>query len=331
MLEIEIVECNIIEGGIEVFARAWRDGVQIGFGNDGTVDIERFRIFNPPIMVEDPNGTHERVVESKIDGSISSVFYREDPEQALLQTLSDTIIAVGKTGTNIIAGKVGNTVSTLYPAAGANSPVDGYTGYSPSTTTFSSLIAGNTATDFSATAGSADCIIRTSTTSNQFNRLYKAHFCFDTSVVGTDEISSAILSVYSNTGNSNSNLSQSVVIVSTSLASTDDIAAGDLDATGTTALSGTVSGATWDGSAQYHDFTLNASGLSAINKTGISQFAMVFEDVRSGTFTGTWGSNVTAASQGYSADTAGTTNDPKLVVTHAAVASAFTPRVSFIM
>ena len=35
MLEIEIVESNIIDGGVEVFARAWRDGKQIGFGNEG--------------------------------------------------------------------------------------------------------------------------------------------------------------------------------------------------------------------------------------------------------------------------------------------------------
>src|SRR3990167_1069334 len=28
-----------------------------GFGADGSVEIERFRIYNPPILVDDPNGT----------------------------------------------------------------------------------------------------------------------------------------------------------------------------------------------------------------------------------------------------------------------------------
>ena len=56
MLEIEIVKTNLIEGGIEVFARAWRDGNQIGFGADGSVDVERFKVFNPPILVLDEQG-----------------------------------------------------------------------------------------------------------------------------------------------------------------------------------------------------------------------------------------------------------------------------------
>ena len=46
-----------IEGGIQIFAQAWNlDGTQVGFGKDGTVDIERFQIINPPILVPDENG-----------------------------------------------------------------------------------------------------------------------------------------------------------------------------------------------------------------------------------------------------------------------------------
>src|SRR3989344_2016473 len=50
----EIQSVQKIEGGIEILARAWKDGKQLGFGKDGSVEIERFKIFNPPILVDDP-------------------------------------------------------------------------------------------------------------------------------------------------------------------------------------------------------------------------------------------------------------------------------------
>src|SRR3990167_7351815 len=55
--DIEVVETKAIEGGVEVFARAWTpDGKQVGFGKDGSVDLERFVFINPPILVVDPLG-----------------------------------------------------------------------------------------------------------------------------------------------------------------------------------------------------------------------------------------------------------------------------------
>ncbi len=80
-----------IDGGVQVFARAWdANDRQIGFGKDGTVDIERFRIFNPPILVSDPKGdiVHEFINE---DGEVFRQNYREDAYGALLQVLAHTI------------------------------------------------------------------------------------------------------------------------------------------------------------------------------------------------------------------------------------------------
>ena len=52
--DIEVVSMEAIDGGVAVFARAWdKSGQQIGFGKQGTVDIERFLIYNPPILVPD--------------------------------------------------------------------------------------------------------------------------------------------------------------------------------------------------------------------------------------------------------------------------------------
>ena len=53
---IEIVDIKPIENGLELFARVSQGGKQIGFGKDGTVDVERFRLINPPTIVPDLNG-----------------------------------------------------------------------------------------------------------------------------------------------------------------------------------------------------------------------------------------------------------------------------------
>ena len=49
---------------------------------------------------------------------------REDPEQALQESLAHTINVVAKPDTNIVTGKVGRTTSTFYSSAG-----DGFIGY----------------------------------------------------------------------------------------------------------------------------------------------------------------------------------------------------------
>src|SRR5262249_51876260 len=94
---------------------------------DGSIDIERFRIFNPPILVEDPNGDINQEWTDD-DGAHHTRHLREDAKEALLQSLEQTI-AVKKdqyTAENLEPGKIGNTTDTFYPAAGSNSPVDGY-------------------------------------------------------------------------------------------------------------------------------------------------------------------------------------------------------------
>ena len=56
-LRIKVDSIAKIHGGIELYARAWKDNEPLGFGADGSVEIERFKIYNPPILVEDPNGS----------------------------------------------------------------------------------------------------------------------------------------------------------------------------------------------------------------------------------------------------------------------------------
>lgn len=115
--DIEVVSMNAIEGGVEVFARAWDANSQIGFGKDGSVDIERFIIINPPILV--PDGTQTLTEDS--DGNPRLVNnYKEDLEAALLQSLASTIeVKKERFGSDKIQPlKEGHTTTTVYASSG---------------------------------------------------------------------------------------------------------------------------------------------------------------------------------------------------------------------
>ena len=121
-----------IDGGVQVFARAWDANGQIGFGSDGTVEIERFIIINPPILVPDENGDIERTTTDSLTGQTWTFTYREDPQEALLQSLEHIIeVKQQKFGDEkIVADKVGNTTTTIYPDAHPESTsVDGYAAF----------------------------------------------------------------------------------------------------------------------------------------------------------------------------------------------------------
>src|SRR3990167_9197591 len=90
--DIEVVKTRAIPNGVEIFARAWNpDGTQIGFGPDGTIDVERFVFINPPILVSDPNGDIVREWNDINTGLPKQRKLREDPTQAILNSLSHTI------------------------------------------------------------------------------------------------------------------------------------------------------------------------------------------------------------------------------------------------
>jgi len=124
-LVIDVEGIEQIDGGIQIFARAWKGTEQLGFGADGSVEIERFRIFNPPIMV--PDGTKSTTTIH--DHTFEVDNFTENPLEAVRQSLAHTISIVGQEGTAITEGKVGNTTSTFYPNANPESTsVDGRIG-----------------------------------------------------------------------------------------------------------------------------------------------------------------------------------------------------------
>jgi RHS repeat-associated protein len=319
-IRVEIEKIEKIDGGVQIFARAWKGDEQLGFGKDGSVEIERFRIFNPPILVEDPNGT---IVREWVDPDTNTTkrrTLREDPVTAIRNDLAHTISIVGKEGTAIVAGKIGNTTDILRPDAGhggSNTSVDGRIVISAQA---------SFAAAHDATAGSY--LETDDTGSVQFGQLYRngggqyqigrGFFLFDSSAIGGDTVDSATLSLYAagyedavNDGN------DFLSVVAGSPASNNDLVVEDYDQVGTTEMHDTGERKDFTGrSAGWLDFSLNGAGRAAV-VNGISKFATrEGHDLLNAGYSGEPSAQTEV--DGYYADKdgAGTTYDPKLVVEH---------------
>ena len=318
-IKVEIQSLEKIEDGIEIFARAWKGGKQLGFGRDGTVDLERFHIINPPILVPDVNGI---IIRSYTDdkGNVKTRKLREDPLQATRTSLIQTIKLVGKEDTQIVPGSVGNTTTTVYPDADPETTsVDGRALRNVASETFATIRAGagNDSSDVAVDTNSA--YLSASGTTDQYAILIRGIFLFDTSSIpDTDSIDSATFSVW---GTSKTNgfttIDNTLHLCASTPASNTAIVNADYGQLGTTSF-GSVTFANFDGTnTVYTNVTVNATGLSDISKTGITKFG-----VRTGTditnTAPTWVSAAILTFQMIHADTAGTTSDPKLVVVHTA-------------
>ncbi len=318
---IEIIDMQIIPGGIQVFAKAWdAEDSPIGFGIDGTVEIERFRIFNPPILVDDPTGDIIRTTTDHERG-ITKVLLREDAQEALLRSLEHTIkIKKEKFGSQkIIEGKVGNTTSIFYPATGSTTPVDGHTEWSsgggvPSWTTArtnAGVIASVTETSPRAAAG-------TVTSSNNYESIQRGIFIFDTSPLAGEALTSATLSLVPDSISDTWNTSNNIIVANPSL--TNTLSTSDHQNFTFTRLSSDKSVASMT-QGNYSDYTLNATGTTYINATGTTKFgfAMVYDiDGTSPPTTSNSGCRLHIRMS----DTGGSASDPKLVVEHVSSASA---------
>lgn len=321
-VEVEITDLKEIDGGIEVLARAWKNGKRLGFGKDGSVDIERFRIFNPPVLVDDLNGDIIREWIDTETGELKQRKLKEDPQEAIRQVIIHNVSIVGKDNGKVVAGKIGNTTSTFYPAAGANSPVDGYNQNEPGENTWATIHDATAGTAVSVVATKIFIVIQPGPTSGKWGRITRSFILFDTSAISdTDTLDSAVLSLYGATVITEGDYGNGINIYSSTPASNDDIVVGDFDQVGTSAFATAIPRASFSTSA-YNDFTLNATGEAAVDFTGISKFSMRWVNDANNSEP-TWesgeGRDLTEA---WAADETGTTKDPKLVVEHTAVASA---------
>lgn len=205
---------------------------------------------------------------------------------------------------------------TVYPVAGANSPVDGYIQREVSPgETFSTIRGGAGVTAYNSGVVTVAVGLKEEASGVNFVTLGRGILCFDTSAIPDNAtIDSATLSLY---GSSKTNgLDKTDLhIVSATPASTSSLATTDYSQTGTTSF-GEVAYDDFSSGA-YNDISLNASGLANISKTGITKFGVRLEWDVNGSFTGT---NQAAGAQTRfvfsSADESGTSQDPKLVVNY---------------
>ncbi|RJQ34733.1 hypothetical protein C4556_01950 [Candidatus Parcubacteria bacterium] len=303
-MDIESVEK--IEGGVQVFARAWRNGEPIGFGADGTVEVERFLIYNPPILVPDESGPIVRSYKDE-NGETKEVKYREDIRAALIETLAHTMKVAGQDGSRIIKGKRGNTTSTFYSSTSdATIAVDGTGSWSAardatSGTVYSSDTSNNVV--HASQGGSSEFYVR------------RFVVFFDTSPIGTDSISAATYSLFTSDTHESAD-SDTIHVVNASALSDPPVSADFNDFGATSGGSKTI--ATFSNTVGVeNDITLNATGIGFINKTGTTTIGLRSQrDMDNASPTG-WN-----RVKLYMADQTGTTNDPKLVVVHSMAGTA---------
>ena len=160
--------------------------------------------------------------------------------------------------------------------------------------------------------------LQSAATTNVWSELDRAIFGFDTSSIpDTDTIDSATVSFYGSSRTDN--FSQSIVLDRRVPTSPTAITTGDYNLSGWNVVeqaTGRITIASWSITG-YNDFTLNATGLSNISKTGVSWYGLRlsadFDNSEP-----TWAASLNANINVYFADQTGTDKDPKLVVVHTA-------------
>lgn len=168
---------------------------------------------------------------------------------------------------------------------------------------------GNIASDSATTMGLG---ITTDVNANQYKSLSRVVLLFDTSAIPDEAtINSATVELYANSKANSFSEDWATVVVASTPASNTALATGDYLQTGSTALSGTVATSAITTSA-YNTWTLNAAGLAAISKTGVTKLALVLDRDRSDSEP----AHQTSKDHSVVFQTSDNTNKPKLVVSY---------------
>ncbi|MBI3074742.1 MAG: fibronectin type III domain-containing protein [Parcubacteria group bacterium] len=320
---IEVVDMKPRENGVDIFARAWdKNNNLIGFGEDGSVEIEHFIIINPPILVPDLAGEVVRTWTNN-DGIVIERRYREDLGEALLQSLEHTLsVKKQKYGpAYVVPGKIGNTTTTVYPDPDPETnTVDGRIFNAACDCAWATIRSGAGTGSVDTNTNEDAARIVSGVNTNQWATQVRSIYGFLTSnIPDTDVISSATFSLVGSSVESN--FSQSVVVDRNIPASATALAASDFNIGNWDAVeqaTGRITIASWSISG-YNDFTLNGTGIGNVNKAGVSWFGIRL----SGDFDNsepTWVGSTAGGVNNHYADQTGTTQDPKLVVEHSAAA-----------
>lgn len=206
------------------------------------------------------------------------------------------------------------TLLTVYPNANPESvSVDGWVARTGTNEAWATLKpgAGNQSNDSEVNS----YIIIGSAASPNWNDLRRAIFLFDTSSIPDDAIvDSAVLSIYGSGKADDCAISPEYKIFGSTPASNTALVNADFAQTQNTPLCDTaITYASWN-TGGYNAFNLNAAGLAAISKTGISKFSLRESKYDAGSTTPT---HPGSAKQTYIYfNTADGTNKPKLDITY---------------
>lgn len=298
-IRVDIQSITIEDDAVIVFAKAYDRGKQIGFGTDGTVDIERFRIFNPPILVADNAGTIV-ITSTNENGVEETTRWREDPEEALKQAIVNTIKAKKLAPANIIPGKVGATTDTYYATTN-----DGYV-YVYAAGTYSGARDATTGTADNTYPNDANIIHNSKITTYYVSR---AQFDFNIDI-GSDTINSASLSLWSvATGGNDGDSDTAILLNHTSNGNINNPLQGeDMNDFGSTS----IGSETYANLINQDDYvTIALTDTSAINTSGTTIIGIrSLNDINNVTPTGI--NNLRTRLADYT----GTANDPFLTIDH---------------
>ncbi len=299
---VTLHDLNVRRGGIvEAIVSYKVSGNSRGLGAQGWTR-ERVRIQNPPIK------------------SCNAGTCVENLQQALEDSLAHTVLLI-ETGKAPALRGTGNTTLTAYPAASSGgASVDGRVYRTGVDQTLADIRSGAGTTVSVTETGPQFARLVASTTSNQFSENIRAIWTVDTSSIGdADVISSATFSLYG-IAKSNGLGSPDLHIAGATPASDNNLVTGDYGQVQTTSY-GSVTYAGYS-TTGYNDITLNATGIAAVSKTGVTKFSGQTSWDLNNSFTGSWSSSAASYFQCRFADQTGTTNDPKLVVIYSTPATA---------
>lgn len=216
---------------------------------------------------------------------------------------------------------------TVYPDAGTGATtVDGRT-YHFDSLSWATARAGAGTGNLASEASSAS--FGNTTDGGTTVYIIRSFYNFDTSALTSGaSISAATFSVYATGASDQSETTNPSHprIVGGTPAAVNTLANGDYTQTGSTLLSdSTMTLATFAASAAYRDFALNATGIAAVNKTGVTTLVLRAKNDLDNT-----APTVVSYAPSYWADQAGTANDPELVVTYT-TGSTFVPKIIITM
>lgn len=324
--------------------------------NSITISVLHRRVNTPAMAVDDGTIT-ARLVRSDETTAISTT--PTAVNSPISGTYTQTDFTPTLTGTHSVADWNGARLEITFTHSANQTPdtqnqmfvtsAEVVVNYTPTPTTtdgsvrrssvdegWTTLTAGAGTSQSSDQAAVTAWFMQASATTNQWQGLTRTIYTFDTSAIGAGAtISAAVFSLASYDAASLDNLSATPTtdIYGATPGDNAALAASDYGQCGATSYTGSpVAWASLDlTDTNYNDFTFDATGRAAINGSGITALSVRNANYDVADTPPTWSSGQQSQWFVYHADQAGTTTDPKLVVTYTPAVGGARRRTSLML